>query len=110
MYLNSKDLSIPEEKCTRYLLVKRDFDDKSQFLSLGGYTLNNYQKLIKDIIKLSIKNTAVKEKENTYGTFYRVTGTLSGVKNTPLNASAIWLKRKIDGQFQFITLIPERRM
>ncbi len=51
MYLNSNDLSIPAKKCTDYLLANRDFDDKSQFLLIGGYNLDNYKQLITDKLK-----------------------------------------------------------
>lgn len=103
------DSIIPEEKFTRYLLVKRDFDDKSGYLSRGGYSEQNYAELMMHIRLLIRENDAIKERTDEYGTFFRVTGTLPGVDQGPLEITTIWLKRKFDNKFQFITLIPTRR-
>ena len=103
------DSMIPEEKFTRYLLVKRDFDDKSGYLARAGYSEENYLELINHIKYLISENDAVEERTDDYGTFYRVTGTLPGVANEAIEVSTIWLKRKIDNKFQFITLFPARR-
>ena len=43
-----------------------------------------------------------------YGTFYRVEGELIGTNNVKLSVTTIWLQRKIDNQFQFITLKPRK--
>ncbi|HRZ27101.1 MAG TPA: hypothetical protein P5295_09865 [Spirochaetota bacterium] len=104
------DAIIPEEKFTRYLLVKRDFDDKSQYLKKAGYTIENYSILINDIKSMIIQNEAIEDKTDEYGTFYTVTGKLTGTSNQNLRVTTIWMKRKADGVFQFITLIPERRI
>lgn len=98
-----------EDKFTRYLLVRREYDDKSQFLALGGYTVDNYKVLVEDIIIMTMENEAFEERSDDYGTFYRVSGKLPGFHGLSLHVSIIWLQRKIDGYFQFITLIPERR-
>lgn len=42
----SFEAEISIEKFLRYLLIKRDYDDKSQFLKKGGFTIENYQDLI----------------------------------------------------------------
>jgi hypothetical protein len=103
------DVIIPEEKFTRYLLVKRDYDDKSQFLSNGGYYLDNYKLLINHIKDMIRINDAMEDKTDIYGTFYTVNGILPGTKEMSLNVSTIWLHRAIDDKFQFITLVPLRR-
>jgi len=103
------DSIIAEEKFTGYLLVKRDFDDKSQYLAKAGYTAENYLTLINDIKFLISENDAVEERNDDYGTFYRVSGTLPGTGSTTIDVATIWMRRKIDNKFQFITLIPVRR-
>jgi len=40
---------IPHEKLLKYLLVFKDEDDKSKFLSIAGYGLSNWELLEKDI-------------------------------------------------------------
>lgn len=100
---------IPEEKFTRYLLVNREFDDKSQFLRIAGYTINNYQILINEIRILMSENEAVEGRTDEYGTFYKLSGLIKGPTGIKLMVTTIWIERKVDGLFQFVTLIPEKR-
>ena len=103
------DLIIAEEKLTGYLLVKREFDDKSQFLSKAGYTLDNFKKLKDDILNIVLENEAVFQREDEYGKFYKINGILPGVNGNRIKVQTIWLKTKIDKSVRFITLIPDRR-
>ena len=56
------DAIIAEEKFIRYLLVKRDYDDKSDYLKTAGFTLANYKNLIDEIRKLISKIEAIEER------------------------------------------------
>jgi NADH:ubiquinone oxidoreductase subunit D len=103
------DAIISEEKFTRYLLVKREFDDKSRFLAIAGFTFNNYLLLIDEIRRLISENNAVKIRTDEYGTFFKTTGFIYGQTGVKINVSTIWIQRKVDGLFQFVTLIPVRR-
>ena len=49
------------------------------------------------------------EKTTEYDAFYHVSGDLVGVNGFNISAIAVWLQRKADGQFQFITLVPGGR-
>ncbi|WP_446352256.1 DUF6883 domain-containing protein [Coleofasciculus sp. A1-SPW-01] len=102
------DAIIPDTKLTRYLLVKREQDDKSNFLAQAGFTRDNPDQLKSAIRQLADTVKAVEDRSNEYGTFYRVKGQLMGVNNTNLEVITVWLNRKIDNQFQFITLIPNK--
>ncbi len=99
---------IPSEKFSRYLLVKREFDDKSLFLGKAGYTLENCDDLIAHIQVLISHNEAIKERTDEYGTFYRLTGILPGINKQSISVTTVWMQRKMDGRFLFITLFPER--
>jgi len=57
---------ISEGKLTKYLLIRREFDDKSKFLNNAGFTLENYYILIEELLQLIQQEEAVKEKENCY--------------------------------------------
>lgn len=46
-------ISIAEEKLTRYLLDLRLNDDKSTYLKLAGYTLDNWSVLERDLLLLA---------------------------------------------------------
>ncbi len=60
------DAIIPEEKFTRYLLVKRDFDDKSQYLKKAGYTIEDW-KADRDIQSKPESYNYLDEKESRRG-------------------------------------------
>ncbi|NER52213.1 MAG: hypothetical protein F6J92_37345 [Symploca sp. SIO1A3] len=103
-----RDATIPDTKLTRYLLIPREQDDKSKFLAQAGFTLDNPELLRAAIRQLADTVEAIEDRSNEYGTFYRVEGQLIGVNDTNLSVTNIWLMRKVDSQFQFITLIPHK--
>lgn len=100
------DAVIPEEKFTRYLLVQREFDDKSKFLNTAGFTLENYHLLIHELRRLIREADAFEEHDGPYGMIYRVTGELTGPRGERLPVVTIWMRGKVDGRFRFITLKP----
>lgn len=100
------DAIVPESKLTKYSLVFKPRNDKSQFLAQAGYTLKNWRVLKTAILQLNQSVEAVEDRTNEYGTFYNVYGELQGVNDINLSIVTIWLKRKSDGKFQFITLKP----
>lgn len=99
---------IPDDKFTKYLLVKREFDDKSKFLQSAGFELENYHALLLELKQLIGREEAIKERESVYGVFYSVTGILTGPQGKSLPVVTIWLHKKMDGKFQFITLKPQK--
>jgi hypothetical protein len=103
-----EDAIIPDAKLTRYLLVLRPRSDKSKFLAQAGFTAENPESLLSALRQLTITNDAVEDRTDEYGTYYQVEGVLQGTNGINLNVVTIWLKRKIDQQFQFITLIPNK--
>ncbi len=90
------------------MLVYREQNDKSKFLSQAGSTQANPEKLKNSIIQLVSTTEAIEDRTNQYGTFYRVEGEITGINNKNLAVITIWLKRKIDNQIQFITLKPKK--
>lgn len=44
-----KDVTIPHDKLLRYLLLPREENDKSKFLTSAGYTLANWEVLEHDL-------------------------------------------------------------
>jgi hypothetical protein len=100
------DAIIPEVKLTKYLLVYKPRNDKSQFLAQAGFTLDNWQVLKTAIQQLNQSVEAKADRTDEYGTFYNVNGELQGVNGINLSVVTIWLERKSDSKFQFITLVP----
>lgn len=67
--------------------------------------MENYQSLdcaLRELLKLY---DAIEDRRDEYGTFYQVIGFLQGIDGTLLGVTTIWLQRKIDRQFQFVTLL-----
>ena len=48
-----KNIIIPDDKLTRYLLLPRAWDDKSKYLAQAGFTLNNPEALKKALAHLA---------------------------------------------------------
>ena len=105
MMIYPSDVVIPPEKLTKYLLVPRARNDKSKFLARAGFTQENPAVLEQAIRNLIARNNAVRERENIYGTLYRVTGELVSLKGT-LSVVTIWIVRTGDDKFRFVTLKP----
>ncbi|OCR01495.1 hypothetical protein BCD67_18540 [Oscillatoriales cyanobacterium USR001] len=99
---------IPDAKLTRYLLVQRPRNDKSQFLAQAGFTAENPEALLAALRQLANSNNATEDRTDQHGTYYEVKGTLQGINGINLTVVAVWLQRKIDQQFQFITLVPSK--
>jgi len=89
-----------------YLLIFKPRNDKSKFLAQAGFTEQNPEMLKLAIQQLVDLVDAVKDEDNEYGTFYRVNEDLTGVNQQRLPVTTIWIKRKTDNKFQFVTLKP----
>jgi hypothetical protein len=100
------DAIIAESKLTKYLLVFKPRNDKSQFLAQAGFSSSNPKALEVAIRQLNLTVEAFRDRTNEYGTFYNVYGELKGVNDINLSVVTVWLQRQYDGQFQFVTLIP----
>ena len=77
MRLPSNTIIAPE-KLTRYLLVRREFDDKSQFLRQVGYTLENWEQLDQDLRLQVLPNDAVLIEQTVYGNIFEICSSLTG--------------------------------
>lgn len=102
------DAVIDEAKFTRYLLVSRPWDDKSGYLQLAGFELENWPDLRAAVRRLADAVDAVEDRTDGYGTFYRVEGAIEGPTGT-VSVVCIWLKQAVDGTFRFVTLMPAKR-
>jgi hypothetical protein len=99
---------LPVEKLTRYLLVPRPEDDKSQFLRRAGFRLEDWPELERAIRELANEQPATEDGANEFGVFYRQDGLLRGPNGKSLSVSLIWLQWYEDGSFHFVTLKPRR--
>lgn len=102
------DAILPMEKLTAYLLVARQWDDKSKFLARAGFTKQNPHLLLAAIRRLAASAEAVEDGENEYGVFLRAEGALTGPNGTVLSVATIWLRRRKDDRVRFVTLKPSK--
>ncbi len=103
------DAVIPEEKLSRYLLIPRVRDDKSKFLAQAGFTQENWELLMEQLQQIAETGDAVEDGSTEYGTSYRVEGSLRGANERILEVITVWIRRAIDGKYQFVTLKPKRK-
>jgi hypothetical protein len=99
---------IAPRKLTRYLLRLRLEDDKSQFLALAGYTLEDADRLVRDIREQLLPLEAEFHEETEYGPKYRIRGTLTGPNGRVLRVVTIWMKENATNQTKFVTLFPDK--
>ncbi len=102
------DAKIPFEKITEYLLVPKEWDDKSKFLAQAGFTEENPGLLLQAIRELAEDVEAVEDRANEYGVFLRVEGELTGPNGRALQVVTIWLRWYLDGSVRFVTLKPRK--
>lgn len=95
---------IPEAKLTGYLLILLPKDDKSQFLSQAGYTLENWQQFEQDLREQILPLEAVTTTITQYGQKYAIAGNLTGPNGTSLRVKTIWIVTF--GLTRLVTLFP----
>ena len=99
---------IAPRKLTQYLLRLRVEDDKSQFLALAGYTLDDADRLMRDIREQLLPLEAEFHEETEYGPKFRIRGTLTGPNGRGLRVLTIWMKENATNQAKFVTLFPDK--
>ncbi|NJP10385.1 MAG: hypothetical protein HC866_13660 [Leptolyngbyaceae cyanobacterium RU_5_1] len=95
---------IAEAKLTEYLLIPLTKDDKSQFLALAGYTLENWQQLERDLREQILPLEATPTAVTRYGQKYAITGDLLGSNGIAIRVKTIWIVA--NGVTRFVTLFP----
>jgi len=100
------DITIDSEKITKYLLLKREKNDKSLFLLQAGYDLTNWQYLETDLRNLTANNEALYSHSSIFGDYYEIKGSLKGPNGKALSVRTIWMKEHFSDQTKFVTLIP----
>ena len=103
------DTVIAPEKLTKYLLVQREFDDKSQFLQQAGYTLDNWEQFEADLRLHVLPAEATVIEHTDYGDIFEIRAALTGPNGKTLFVRTIWMNELRTGMTKFITLYPDKR-
>ena len=99
---------ITPEKITDYLLKWQPDNDKSKFLALAGYTLDNWRRLSEDIRIQILPVEAELRSKTAYGDLFRIRGELLGPNGVDLKVITIWMTEEASRQTKFITLFPDK--
>ncbi len=102
------DAVIAREKLTEYLLLRRPEDDKSAFLALAGYSLDNAGRLMADIREQLMPLDAELIENTEYGAKFSLAGVLIGPNGRTLRVVTIWMTEEATGETKFITLYPDK--
>ena len=100
---------IAPNKITRYLLMRRLEGDKSAYLALAGYRMENAGVLLTDIREQILPLDADWVEQTEYGPKYRIRATLVGPNGRSLRVVAIWMTDDATKRTKFITLFPDRK-
>jgi hypothetical protein len=95
---------IATAKLTEYLLVLLPKDDKSQFLALAGYFLENWEQLERDLREQILVLEANLTVTTVYGQKYSIIGNLTGPNGRTIRVKTIWMVT--GGITRFVTLFP----
>ena len=98
---------IAREKLTAYLLRPREEHDKSGILAVGGYTIENADRLESDLRTQLLPMPAAPAGENPYGQKFMIRGVLTGPNGRTLRVVSVWMLEKATGSTKFITLYPD---
>lgn len=107
MKLSDQTIIAPE-KLTHYFLKWRPEHDKSKFLELAGYTLENWQQLLDDIRSQILPIEAELICKTIYGDMYEIRGKLVGPNGVSIKIVTVWMVEYKSRQTKFITLFPDK--
>jgi len=102
------DTVIPDDKITKYLLVRRARGDKSVWLESAGYSLDEPERLAADLRSQLLSLEAQPAGTDTFGDYYETSGPLKGPSGKTLRARAIWMTEHLSGETRLITLLPDK--
>jgi hypothetical protein len=105
----SENTLISPEKLTDYLLVFKKRNDKSQWLSKIGYTIENWKVLEYDLRKQILTLDVVPIEKTEYGQLYEIKGKLTGPNGKSLSVCTIWMIETETGMSKFITMYPVKK-
>lgn len=102
------NLLIQDQKLTSYLLVYQEKDDKSGYLALAGYTLQNWQLLKRDILSAVASSGVTEAIPSAWGTRFKVKSQWNGLNGQPLKVITIWQQDEGSDVVRFVTLYPDK--
>lgn len=103
-----ENAAITREKITDYLLKWQPDNDKSRFLARAGYSPDNWEQLLEDILTQILPVEAELVRKTPYGDLFRIRGKLLGPNGVSLRVITIWMMERASRETKFITLFPDK--
>ena len=103
-----ENAAITREKITDYLLKWQPDNDKSRFLARAGYSPDNREQLLEDILTQILPVEAELVRKTSYGDLFRIRGKLLGPNGVSLRVITIWMMERASRETKFITLFPDK--
>ena len=100
---------IAQEKLTKYLLVLKKRNDKSQWLAKAGYKVDNWNILENDLRNIMLQTEAIHIEDTLYGQLFEIRSNLTGPNTLSLSVCTIWMKESATEAIKFITMYPDRK-
>jgi len=100
---------IAQEKLTKYLLVVRKRNDKSNWFANAGYTLENWKVLKNDLREQILSIDATPTENTKYGQTHEIRGKLVGPNGKSLSVRTVWMTERATGETKLITMYPDKR-
>jgi hypothetical protein len=101
MRVKIEQIDVPASKIVEYLLVIKAKRDKSKFLFSIGYSQENWEELLGDIVEIALNNELILQRITEFGSLYSAEGKLKNKK-----VITIWLQEINYDRLRFITLYP----
>lgn len=100
---------IASEKIRDYLLSLRKRNDKSKWLAIAGYRLENWQQLEQDLRTQILSHDAIPTDKTKYGQIFEIKGTLNGPNGKTLEVHTVWMTEYESKSTKFITMFPQKK-
>ncbi|MGR3179423.1 MAG: DUF6883 domain-containing protein [Candidatus Anammoxibacter sp.] len=100
----SENTVISSEKLTKYLLIQKKRNDKSQWLAKAGYTIQNWQILEKDLRNQMLTKEATPIEKTKFGQTFEISSELLGPNGNSLTVTTIWMEEAGNNMSKFITM------
>lgn len=101
-------LVIQDQKLTEYLLVYQHKDDKSGFLALAGYTIENWRQLKQDRLNAVASSEVAEVIDTHWGTRFKVKSQWNGLNDRPIRVVTLWQQDEGSDKIRFVTLYPDK--
>lgn len=104
----SPNALIATEKLTKYLLLFRKHNDKSNWLATAGYNLENWRELENDLRVQILSLEPIPVECTRYGQMFEIKGRLKGPNGKNLAVNTKWMIENETGITKFLTLYPDK--